>query len=167
MSFIDILLLSLRNLREAKLRSILTAMGVIVGVAVIVTIISFGLGLQRNTVSRFKALDLFNEITVFGRSLATLATTAQNQQNSGKNSGDRRGRASREESRRSLDEEAIRQISAIPGVAAVEPTVSFSTFLKSNGRTHIETMQGVLVPNLATRFREFDAGQMISSPQAN
>ena len=169
MSFFDILRLSLRNLREAKLRSILTAMGVIVGVAVIVTMISFGLGLQRNTVSRFKALDLFNEITVFGRSLTTLATTAQNQQNPGKNgnSGDRRGRASREESRRSLDEEAIRQISAIPGVAAVEPTVSFSTFLKSNGRTHVETMQGVLVPNLATRFREFDAGQMISSPQAN
>src|SRR3954470_3731547 len=102
MSFIDILLLSLRNLREAKLRSILTAMGVIVGVAVIVTMISFGLGLQRNTVGRFKALDLFNEITVFGRSLTTLATTAQNQQNSGKNSnsGDRRGRASREESHR-------------------------------------------------------------------
>ena len=38
MSFFDILHLALRNLRQAKLRAVLTTMGVIVGVAVIVTI---------------------------------------------------------------------------------------------------------------------------------
>ena len=75
MAFLDILYLALRNLRQAKLRAALTSMGVIVGVAVIVTMISFGLGLQRNTVARFKALDLFNEITVFGRSLSALASS--------------------------------------------------------------------------------------------
>ena len=48
-------------------------MGVIVGVAVIVTMMSFGLGLQSNMLARFKALDLFNEIQVFGRGLSTLA----------------------------------------------------------------------------------------------
>ena len=48
MPFFDILWLALRNLREAKLRATLTSMGVIVGVAVIVTMVSFGLGLQRN-----------------------------------------------------------------------------------------------------------------------
>jgi hypothetical protein len=40
-------------------------MGVLVGAAVIV-IVFFGLGLQRNMLARF-ALDLFNEIQVFGR----------------------------------------------------------------------------------------------------
>ena len=44
-------------------------MGVIVGVAVIVTMVSFGLGLQRNMLSRFKALDLFNEMSVFGKNV--------------------------------------------------------------------------------------------------
>ena len=67
MSFLDILKLAIRNLSQAKLRAILTTMGVIVGVAVIVTMVSFGLGLQRNMLSRFKALDLFNEIQVFER----------------------------------------------------------------------------------------------------
>src|ERR1700752_3977456 len=76
MPFFDLLRLSLRNLREAKLRAGLTTMGVIVGVAVIVTMISFGLGLQGNTVARFKALDLFNEVTVFGRSLTALASSS-------------------------------------------------------------------------------------------
>jgi len=37
--------------------------------------VSFGLGLQRNMLSRFKALDLFNEIQVFGRSLGSLVST--------------------------------------------------------------------------------------------
>jgi HAD superfamily hydrolase (TIGR01509 family) len=74
MNFIDILYLALRNLRQAKLRAVLTTMGVVVGVAVIVTMVSFGLGLQRNMLARFKALDLFNEISVFGRGLSNLAS---------------------------------------------------------------------------------------------
>src|SRR5215218_10882163 len=73
MSFLDILHLALRNLRQAKLRAILTTMGVIVGVAVIVTMVSFGLGLQGNMLERFKALDFFNEIQVYGRGLGNLA----------------------------------------------------------------------------------------------
>ena len=73
MSFFDILRLALRNLREAKLRATLTSMGVIVGVAVIVTMVSFGLGLQRNMLTRFRALDLFNEIRVIGKSVFTMA----------------------------------------------------------------------------------------------
>src|SRR5215210_3708620 len=73
MSFLDILHLALRNLRQAKLRATLTTMGVVVGVAVIVTMVSFGLGLQSNMLARFKALDLFNEIQVFGQGLSSLA----------------------------------------------------------------------------------------------
>lgn len=72
MNFLDILRLAIRNLREARLRVALTTMGVLVGVAVIVSMVSFGLGLQRNTLTRFRELDLFNEIEVYGRSLSNL-----------------------------------------------------------------------------------------------
>src|SRR6266403_4880485 len=89
MNFIDILQLALRNLRQAKLRAVLTTMGVIVGVAVIVTMVSFGLGLQRNMLARFKALDLFNEMSVFGKSLSSIASSIDRGRNS--ESGDRRG----------------------------------------------------------------------------
>src|ERR1700730_3664957 len=73
MSFYDILQLALRNLRQAKLLFFLTTMGVIVGVSVIVTMVSFGLGLQQNMLSRFRALDLFNEIRVFGKNVFSMA----------------------------------------------------------------------------------------------
>src|SRR6266480_3658291 len=118
MSFLDILQLALRNLREAKLRATLTTMGVIVGVAVIVTMVSFGLGLQRNMLSRFKALDLFNEIQVFGRGLGAMVA-ARSPSNSQRDDNDRRDRRSRlkpdVQPTRILDEAAIAEIATIPG----------------------------------------------------
>ena len=110
MPFYDLLRLSLRNLREAKLRATLTSMGVIVGVAVIVTMVSFGLGLQRNMLSRFRALDLFNEIRVFGKSLFSMAMANVDQKlRRDENPGDRRGPAFRPDKAptRILDDAAV------------------------------------------------------------
>ena len=73
MSFIDILNLRFAICDRRNCARRLTTMGVIVGVAVIVTMVSFGLGLQRNMLARFGALDLFNEIQVFGQGLSNLA----------------------------------------------------------------------------------------------
>ena len=170
MSFLDILKLSLRNLSQAKLRSILTTMGVIVGVAVIVTMVSFGLGLQRNMLSRFKALDLFNEIQVFGRGIGNLVS-ARAQSNSPRNENDRRDRRSRlkpdVEPSRILDDPAIAEIARIPGVAYVEPTLIFSSYVRANGHSQVESIGGASVPNASSRFQDFSAGQMIDSPNAD
>src|SRR5688572_21455795 len=132
MSFFDILHLSLRNLREAKLRAILTTMGVIVGVAVIVTMVSFGLGLQRNTVSRFRELDLFNEITVFGKNLSNLVEGELGRRAGGRDP-DRQPEVDgqpvgspNKTPERPLDDAAIADIAAIQGVASVEPNLSFT-----------------------------------------
>src|SRR5215210_3437522 len=124
MPFLDILYLSLRNLREAKLRATLTTMGVIVGVAVIVTMVSFGLGLQRNTVSRFKELDLFNEITVYGKSLSNLVEQGLNKPPGARGAGKPPDRKKDDEGpdkppERSLDDAALTEIAAIPGVVSV------------------------------------------------
>src|SRR5918999_40664 len=115
MSFFDILRLSLRNLREAKLRATLTSMGVIVGVAVIVTMVSFGLGLQRNMLTRFRALDLFNEIRVFGKSIFTMAMNVDPKLRRDATPGDRRGPAFRpnQEAKRILDDAAVAEIQKI------------------------------------------------------
>jgi ABC-type lipoprotein release transport system permease subunit len=170
MSFYDILRLSIRNLREAKLRATLTTMGVIVGVAVIVTMVSFGLGLQRNTIARFKALDLFNEIRVFGRSLSSLAAAAsQGQPGSSGEAGRQGGREAKPEKTptRVLDDAAVEEIARIPGVAYVEPQVFFPVYMRSNGRVQTQLVGGASVPNAASRFQEFAAGRMISAPDAD
>src|SRR5688572_20905525 len=161
MSFLDILHLALRNLRQAKLRATLTTMGVIVGVSVIVTMVSFGLGLQSNMLERFKALDLFNEIQVFGRGLSSLVA------NRGpRDEGDRSNRRERNATR-ILDDAGIKEIDAIPGVMYVEPSVSFGAYVRTNEKVLTQSVGGTNVPNDSSRFKEFAAGRMISSPTAD
>jgi ABC-type lipoprotein release transport system permease subunit len=167
MSFFDILHLALRNLRQAKLRATLTTMGVIVGVAVIVTMVSFGLGLQSNMLARFKALDLFNEVLVFGRGLSNLAGLDRPAR--ARDEGERRdnrGRSNRTATR-ILDDAGVKEIAAISGVAYVEPTVNFPAYVRSNGKLLTQYVGGANIPNAATRFQHFAAGKMISSLTAN
>ena len=163
MSFWDILHLALRNLRQAKLRATLTTMGVIVGVSVIVTMVSFGLGLQSNMLERFKALDLFNEIQVFGRGLSSLI--GANRQGP-RDEGDRSTRRERNATR-ILDEAGIKEIAAIPGVMYVEPSVAFGAFVRTNDKVLTQTVGGTNVPNESSRFQHFAAGRMISSSTAD
>lgn len=168
MSFFDLLQLSLRNLREAKLRAALTSMGVIVGVAMIVTMVSFGLGLQRNTVQRFNELDLFNEMTVFGKGVASLAASASNRNTNGPSQD--RGREARgrpdKQPDKVLDDAAISEIAKLPGVESVEPTIFLSVYVRANDRALVQSVGAALVPNPATRFKEFSAGSMISGPDS-
>lgn len=175
MSFFDILKLALRNLREAKLRAALTMMGIIIGVAVLVTMVSFGLGLQHNLLTRFQALDLFNEIRVFGRSLSSLVADEAAQRGpqgadaQGRERQGRRGMGPEEAAARILDEAAIAEIAAIPGVAYVEPHVTFSAYVRANNRARARAVSGATVPNAAARFQPsaFLAGRMIAGPEAN
>src|SRR5215212_9193911 len=162
MSFLDILHLALRNLRQAKLRAILTTMGVIVGVAVIVTMVSFGLGLQSNLLARFKALDLFNEIQVFGQGLSSLAGMDRS---AARDEGERRQRS--RTATRILDDAGVKEITAIPGVAYVEPSVNFPAYVRSNGKLLTQYVGGANIPNAATRFQHFAAGKQISSATAD
>jgi hypothetical protein len=116
--------------------------------------------------SRFKALDLFNEIQVFGRSFSSLiATRAGRNENEGR---DRRSRLKPDQQpTRILDDNAIAEIGKIPGVAYAEPSLTFFTFVRTNGHSQIESIGGASVPNASSRFKEFTAGQMVSSATAD
>ena len=64
MTFRDTLALALRNLGEAKLRTSLTILGVSIGIASLAGMVSLGVGLQDQFVSRFTKSGLFDTITV-------------------------------------------------------------------------------------------------------
>ena len=181
MNFADILKLALRNLREAKLRAILTTLGIVIGVAVIITLVSFGLGLQRNTIERFRELDLFTQLTVFGRTLEQMATEQVDGVDEPENTGaaasptpgetprgrvDGRNLPLDKEPQVLLSDESIAAIQKLPGVVAVEPNVSFSAYQRANGRARELNVVGALVPNPAERFKTFSAGGMLSAPDA-
>jgi putative ABC transport system permease protein len=174
MSFFDIFRLALRNLRESRLRAVLTTTGVIVGVAVVISMISFGLGLQRDALSRFQSLDGLSEIHVFGRSLFSLAAGQENRadarapqpaaQPAGQTSGGEFVPDYVPE--RSLDDRALEEIARLPGVVYVRPHINFSAYARANNRTVMETFRGAPVPDPSTRLKSYAVGRMISSPEA-
>lgn len=170
MSFFDLGSLAFRNLREAKLRATLTTTGVVVGVTVVVTMISLGLGLQRHTVGQFQDLDVFSEIHVFGRSLFSLALPEKNGRPGGESQLGQQSVGGISYNRlpeSSLNDRMLDEIRKIPSVAYVKPNIIFQAYVRSNGRSLMKTVGGVSVPEPSARFQEFAAGRMITAADAD
>lgn len=177
MNLTDLLALALRNLRQAKLRTALTVMGVVVGVAAIITMVSFGLGLQNNIITQALArLEIFTTITVSGINVDALIEMNE-------------GRAALEEEapqasptpsitpspnpsatpemRRLLDDEAIAEIEKIPGVKYAVPQVNFSCYLRFENRTRRRSLSGAFAnTERIPGFKKFLAGQGFSNDDA-
>ena len=112
-----------------------------------------------------QSLDLFNEIQVFGRGLSTLAGLDRGgRRDEGERRGGRRGDKT---PTRILDDAGIKEISAIKGVAYVEPSVGFGVYVRANGKLLTQSVGGANIPNASTRFQSFAAGKMIASPTAD
>ncbi|HXT70703.1 MAG TPA: ABC transporter permease [Vicinamibacterales bacterium] len=127
MTFKDTVSLAFRNLRQAKLRTFLTTLGVAIGIAFLAGMVSFGVGLQDQLVGRFTQSGLFDSITVTTRGLPPVL------------GGDgRRGRGARggivdtdaSSSAPRLDDEAVKQLAALPNVAGVFPMLRLPLQLK-------------------------------------
>ena len=180
MNLTDLLALALRNLRQAKLRTALTVMGVVVGVAAIITMVSFGLGLQNNIITQALArLEIFTTITVTGVNVDALlemneGRTALDEEDDKATSPTPTPSASPSpspsatpEPRRLLDDEALAEIEKIPGVKFAVPQVSFSCYLRFENRTRRRSLNGAFAnTERIPGFKKFLAGQGFSGDDA-
>lgn len=64
MKFLDLLRMSSSNLWKRKVRTILTVLGVVIGVASIVVMVSLGLGLSRSLMEQYESYGSLTQITV-------------------------------------------------------------------------------------------------------
>ena len=67
MRWSDLLRMSSSNLKRRKLRTFLTVLGVVIGTASIVVMISLGLGMQQSMYEQIEESGGVNSITVTGR----------------------------------------------------------------------------------------------------
>jgi hypothetical protein len=107
---------------------------------------------------------------VFGKNVFSMAVTGVDPKlGRDPNPGDRRGPAFRADKAptRILDDAALAEIAKIPGVAYVEADLGFTTYVRCNGRVIPQSVNGAMVPNESSRFKTFQAGQMISRPDAD
>jgi ABC-type antimicrobial peptide transport system permease subunit len=173
MKFADIIALALRNLRQARLRTSLTVIGVVVGVAAIVTMVSFGLGLQNNLLRDALArIDLFTSITVMGPGTDALLAMqdqpsdgAANDNGSGESDGEKSdgdATATPEPTptpTRMLDDTAIAELQGLNGIRYVLPNFSFSSYVRFEGRTRRSFIGGAPQSiEYNPRFKKFLAG---------
>jgi putative ABC transport system permease protein len=150
----DLLELALRNLREARLRNALTTLGIAVGVASLVAMLSLGVGLQELVGQRLDRSGLFDSIVVFPR-----------RDGRGFERADARAGGAGSDLR-PLTPEIRRQMELLPHVAEVFPEVRFSTQVRWQDTTRFTSVAGL--PFSARSNEAFDdlLGHFFSSPEA-
>jgi putative ABC transport system permease protein len=153
----DLTELAARNLREAVLRNSLTTLGIAVGVASLVAMLSLGVGLQELASTRLSRSGLFDAVFV---------TTQANMRAFG---GPPRPMAERTSTQpaRKLDDDARQQLAQIKNVVEVYPEVRFPTEVQFEGKPFMTTVAGI--PASARRDGAFDEmkGNFFAGPEAN
>jgi len=153
----DLTELAVRNLREAILRNSLTTLGVAVGVASLVAMLSLGVGLQQFASQRLASSGLFNAIFVASR-----YNVGDNERRSRQNQP-----ADSSTPSRALDESARREIASLPNVNEVYPEIRFMTEVRYNDKPYPTMVAGM--PDSARTDGAFDGmqGKFFSSQGAD
>jgi putative ABC transport system permease protein len=147
--------LAVRNLREAILRNSLTTLGVAVGVASLVAMVSLGVGLQQLASSRLSKSGLFDSIFVTAKSNLR-----------GPGAGPPANRAPSAKAR-PLDEDARAEITKLPNVIEVYPQIRFFTEVRFDGKPFATMVAGM--PESSKQSGSFDGmqGNFFSSAHAD
>ena len=127
----DLSELALRNLRESSLRNSLTTIGISVGVASLVAMLSLGIGLQKLTTRHLAKSGLFDTVVVTSR-----------REMRGFSRDDERSTASAAESR-TLDEPARQEIEHLPEVLEAYPDIRFITELRYQNKPYLTMVSGI------------------------
>lgn len=117
MRFIDLLRMSISNLWRRKLRTFLTVLGVIIGTASIVVMISLGLGLTRSTMEQIEQYGGLTTITVYEGSGMSYDDGAVAVSSDDENAG-------------KITDSTAAEIMAIPHVKVASPVLSLNPIVK-------------------------------------
>jgi putative ABC transport system permease protein len=150
----DLTELALRNLRESVLRNSLTTVGISVGVASLVAMLSLGIGLQQLASRRLMKSGLFDTIVV---------TSRREPRNFGRDE-DRNAPAPADS--RLLDEPTRAELEHLPDVIEANPDIRFATELRYDDKPHLTTVAALPESSQSTDAFESIQGHFFSSETA-
>ena len=128
----DLAELAVRNLKESVLRNSLTTVGISVGVASLVAMLSLGIGLQQLATRRLVKSGLFDTVVVTSRrDLRDF------------NRGDDANSGPSPAESPALDEPARQQIEKLPNVVEAYPDLRFITSFTYEDKPHLTMVAGV------------------------
>jgi putative ABC transport system permease protein len=151
----DLTELALRNLRESLLRNSLTTVGISVGVASLVAMLSLGIGLQQLASRRLVKAGLFDTIVVTSR--RDLRSMSREDERNGVTAGESRV----------LDESSRLEIERLPNVVEAYPDIRFVTELRYEDKPHMSMVSAL--PPSAKSNDAFDGmpGRFFSTDNAH
>ena len=154
----DLVDLATRNLRESKLRNGLTTLGIAVGVASLVAMLSLGVGLQELANRRIGKSGLFDTVFV---------TSKQDVRGVNRDRNDESERVENDAANaRLLDDSARQGMEKLANVNEVVPEVRVVSEARFNGKSHTAFLAGI--PRSAAESEAFDnmKGRFFSSANA-
>ncbi|MGA8152588.1 MAG: FtsX-like permease family protein [Terriglobales bacterium] len=155
MKLYDVAELAVRNLRESILRNSLTTVGISVGVASLVAMLSLGIGLQQLAARRLQKSGLFDTVIVSSR--RDLRNFSREQEENGPAPAESPA----------LDEPARMKIGQLASVVEAYPDIRFVTEMRFDDKPHLTMVAGL--PFSARNNDAFDGmqGSFFSSETAS
>jgi putative ABC transport system permease protein len=147
--------LAARNLRESVLRNALTTLGISVGVASLVAMLSLGIGLQQLFSQRLHSSGLFDRVMVTSR--RDLRSFNREQEQNGPAPADSPD----------LDEAARQNIAKLPGVVEAYPDLRFITELRFDDKAHLTMVSGMTLSQKGSDALAGMQGGFFSSGEAH
>jgi putative ABC transport system permease protein len=126
----DMIRLGFENLLRTKLRSVLTILGVVIGIGALASMVSFGTGMQKNVTEAFKENDLFTSLVVSAGDIGEIRDpddVAEIMRHPPK----------------PLTDSTVAAIRAIPAVEIAFPEISFPVRLELDGHETRTTLRGL------------------------
>lgn len=147
MRFIDLLRMSVSNLFKRKVRTILTVLGVVIGVASIVVMVSLGLGLNKATMEQISSYASLTSVQV-------------------REPWDTEGVSDKD--KKHLDDALIEELMQIPHVVSVDPYLNIPMLAKYGiyegyidlQATTLEAMEGMNIEVGQGTLPQADAGEL-------
>jgi putative ABC transport system permease protein len=154
----DLTELAARNLREAVLRNSLTTLGISVGVASLVALLSLGVGLQQLVDRSVARAGLFDTVSVRSRQSSPF----------GQPGGGRRNPrdAAELEPPRPLDDAARKEIAALPNVLEVNPEIRFTAEARREPISQLVMVSGMATSSQSSGTLDGLNGHFFSGPNA-
>ena len=150
----DLTELALRNLRESLLRNSLTTIGISVGVASLVAMLSLGIGLQQLASRRLVKSGLFDTVVVTSR--RDLRNFSADDERNGPTPGESRV----------LDDAARHTIEQLPNVLEANPDIRFITELRLDDKPHLTMVSALPSSSRTNDAFEGIQGNFFSSDTA-
>lgn len=157
MSWLDTFKIAVDNLRQAKLRFVLTCLGVTIAISTLLAMVSFGAGLRRETIESFQMQDLLRSFRVLGPEQSQYLTRFREE------------KSDRKEilKRVPLTDGLVDRVSQLQDVESVQPEVRLPVELQHGDKRYLGWIRGA-IPEMRNTppYSKITAGRFLKTRQA-